>query len=106
MSAKFTPGPWEYRRDKETDRHYVGCGIYCIVNDAFATRETKNCGQVEREANARLIAAAPELYEALKQLVEQYGLMPDGPLGRGLTNGAFLDARAALQKADGGDQPR
>jgi hypothetical protein len=42
------------------------------------------------EADARLIAAAPEMYEALKAIVE-------GPPGEGL----FSRARAAITKAEG-----
>lgn len=64
--SKHTEGPWEYRHDEEKDRHYVGYGVCCIVDDVFATKETKDRGQVERKANARLIAAAPELLEVLK----------------------------------------
>ena len=43
-------------------------------------------------ANARLIAAAPELLEALKVLVENGGIGPEQ---------MFHDARAAITKATG-----
>ena len=57
--AKFTKGPWFAEKafvyalnDQGTNRFFAG------VQDAFTPKS-------ELEANARLIAAAPELYEAL-----------------------------------------
>lgn len=52
----------------------------------------------ESEAKARLIAAAPDLLEALKNLVEEISLVTaseDGGLG------GVKDARAAIAKATG-----
>lgn len=46
----------------------------------------------EIKANAALIAAAPDMYEALKVLVENGGIGPES---------MFDDARAALAKAGG-----
>lgn len=62
--GKFTPGPWV------TDEHNRG-KVYC--SDATGSIVAQ-CDQFdfaprprsEQEANARLIAAAPELFEALK----------------------------------------
>ncbi len=52
--SKHTPGPWiEVGRYIETDGH--------ILCEMFSAR-TRD----ERDANQRLIAAAPELLEALK----------------------------------------
>lgn len=55
MSAKFTPGPWL------ADGHFVTAGPRSIVADC----EPTPLGA----ANAQLIAAAPELAEALRVLV-------------------------------------
>lgn len=68
--SAHTPGPWEYRRDG--DRHYVAYGICQIVEAAWGTIEADDFGSSkansqEREANARLIAAAPDMLAALKQ---------------------------------------
>jgi hypothetical protein len=47
-------------------------------------------------ANARLIAAAPELLEALKRLTEEWGLVPLKTVERRLSQ-----ARAIIAKATG-----
>ena len=57
--------------------------------DAFARR-----GSIEAEANARLIAAAPDLLEALEYLLSQFGRLDH------LTDyNAGNKARAAIAKA-------
>jgi hypothetical protein len=57
------------------------------------------------EANARLIAAAPELYEALQQALAFLESLEDfrrRPRVDGISHaGSIDDARAALAKADG-----
>jgi len=52
--SDFTPGPWEARYDEPSDEWLIYSG----------ESEFPHAGS--NEANARLIAAAPELYEALK----------------------------------------
>ena len=73
MEAKHTPGPWQISRDKRTIFAATeGAGVlirgveqtipqiaHIIGNGFGATLQ-------EQEANARLIAAAPELLEAAK----------------------------------------
>lgn len=59
----FTPGPWKTSRDAVPPGH-VQITVY-----AEATGE-RVATAFEREANARLIAAAPALYEALRAIVE------------------------------------
>jgi hypothetical protein len=57
--SKHTPGPWlEASRYIVTDEYTI-CEMF-----SARTRE-------ERDANQRLIAAAPELLEALKRLVAE-----------------------------------
>jgi hypothetical protein len=93
--AAFTPGPWEV----DGTHVYAPSGILsarrkvCIVRDNL-------------EANARLISAAPELYEALRLFVEEYDAVDDHT-GVSLMiayDNALMAGRAALAKARGQQQ--
>lgn len=59
--AKHTPGPWLIFEP------YMDC-IRSADKTTIATTDNAN-----KEANARLIAAAPDLLEALEMLLEGYG---------------------------------
>ena len=59
MSGAWTPGPWEVRRHESGDPY--------VAKTAYVLAEVYHTGPLgERQANARLIAAAPGLYEALE----------------------------------------
>ena len=70
MTKHYTPGPWEYH-DRDYDYEYVmetGDSGYFVTTFESGTkiceiREVTKIG--DSEANARLIAAAPELLKAL-----------------------------------------
>lgn len=102
MSAKFTPGPWKYRAIlpheikgdevilKEGDP--IGYSISKTEDLATGGRITYFIGQAynmqgsgkdlsEAEANARLMAAAPKLYEALADIVRSVDQMTVDYLG-------------------------
>ena len=85
---KHTPGPWRV----ETERAY----IQITPTDNVAICELWRRGNPELEmANARLIAAAPDLLEALEMLAAvDFGA--DGSVERGA-----LLARIAIAKATG-----
>ena len=65
MSNKHTPGPW-FAEDliEGTDQEFIGVSSDNVNNiaDVWAIDTT----QEQCQANARLIAAAPELLEALR----------------------------------------
>lgn len=79
MSAKHTPGPWTYESD-HTHRqfnirmlgHLIGtrdeAKHICTVNN-LPPHVLANRDQSTAEANARLIAAAPDLLAALQELL-------------------------------------
>lgn len=90
MSARFTPGPWRVHVEPDFSIHrtpavYV-CGQEDWPNGQLARINTMD-GLGEKEANASLIAAAPDLYEALSDLLASAG--PE----------AEAKAHAALAKA-------
>jgi len=59
-----TPGPWTV---DPRDYEYVTAGDFCVA--AVWMRDVEDrTAKDERDANARLIAAAPDLLEALQRL--------------------------------------
>lgn len=92
MTDTHTKGPWLYNPE-ETHNHVhsddiTGSAI-CSFDMAYVHRT-----QEEKEANGYLIAAAPELLEALENMVET--------LGEGFKNTVLLiKAQAAIKKARG-----
>ena len=98
--SKHTPGPWEYVRETE----YMG-GYPCNVSHKVKVGQellTVGChgygwGEPEKEieANAHLVAAAPELYEACKEFVRKC------ECGEARSHRIYAQMKAALAKAEG-----
>lgn len=95
-SNKFTPGPWFNGQDGFN----LGC---CVVYARHANGNPKDVATIrgwggEQQQNSRLIASAPDLLEALEQMIDEYGTAGDGwPRN----NKVLRDARAAISKARG-----
>lgn len=72
-NREFTPGPWEVcsgmvQTVAEHNCKTPGCGVHIPI--AYMDREAGNGTMpVERDANAYLIAAAPEMFELLQDLM-------------------------------------
>lgn len=64
--SKHTPGPWKWWTTHEGS-HRINPEEGGLV---IASCDTRNPFSYEQEANARLIAAAPDLLEALKDLLD------------------------------------
>jgi len=101
MSAKFTPGPWVYAESgpgqKVTTVAHCArfvIGLACSIPGGNY-RDGNPCG--DEEADARLIAAAPELLEALRAMTERWE-----PDTEGADRRMWENARAAIAKATGG----
>lgn len=91
MDKKHTPGPW-------VARQVSGVGLPGQVGWAIDFNEDQEqvVDFVYQEADARLIAAAPELLKALEECVRVHGTDRDGwPIEHGYIG----DARAAIAKA-------
>lgn len=85
---KFTPGPWVNNQGRiESDLEHGW------VNDGWCLAE---CHGPQAEINAHLIAAAPELYEALDDLMDW-----DSSLSVCERAKRVKAAKAALAKARG-----
>jgi hypothetical protein len=84
--TKWTPGPWQ------TEENHIVAGAVRV-----AVVDTPNIhggvDWIECDYNARLIAAAPDLYAALSALLDDVGRTNSMP--------GAVQARAALAKARG-----
>ena len=111
MSAKHTPGPWMYVGDDKwiipSDGTFVQFGKFNISansvdekdDDYYFIGSVSNVNSFsENEANARLIAAAPELLEFAKIFLADYQ-SEDGMYS--MKRYAEM-AYAAIAKAEGG----
>lgn len=103
--TKHTPGPWEVFQPEANDPHK---GIDAANNTTiirYGDFEGCNVGvqgatQEERDANAHLIASAPELYDALDLLIKDLEMRArDGVVD--CSHGRYMAALMALAKARG-----
>jgi len=100
--AKHTPGPWSFGPAVPGAKQ---C-FYISGNHAAHNREvdigTVQGGYYSCEANARLIAAAPDLLEALERVLLDIEFMwEDGTLPDRREDIIYQAARAAIAKAEG-----
>jgi hypothetical protein len=91
METKHTPGPWSLKREN---------GRFAIIPDcrspiALAYTAFNGLPQEKDEANARLIAAAPDLLAALE------AVLAANPLPAGMTErrGVMAQAEDSVKKA-------
>lgn len=93
-NTKHTPGPWAVAE---------GDGCFVVETDDMTVRFV--CMGLDAEgdrANACLIAAAPDLLEALRRVVNDW-VAPDGLPFEDGEMPALDAARAAIAKATGGE---
>ena len=94
MEAQHTPGPW----------HKAGYGVLGpkgVLSDQICVTLTSR-PLSEREANARLIAAAPDLLLTLRSLESR--MKDSDPEGtcKSVVDAWLADVRAAIQNAEKG----
>ncbi len=90
MTQKHTPGPWTLIDSSEE--------IVILDKDGFTICNFQDVSN--DEANAALIAAAPDLLEALKDTKRSIEFMPKG-IGRGAMAPLYEQVCAAIAKAEG-----
>ena len=66
-----TPGPWELAPAQNSPYCYVNSATWGMLASVVVRMDGMDCS--EGAANARLIAAAPELLEALAMVKLKYG---------------------------------
>lgn len=102
--TKWTPGPWQAKRS--------GCisnrdGGELIATTGYRVAVVGGVAGEEDDANARLIAAAPEMYEAQAPLLERAERLiaqGDETVYIRVAREEIAALRAAKDKADGKEQ--
>jgi hypothetical protein len=98
-NTKHTPGPWEYLATNANTLNDYTRTIFATVGECVAHVETNDDDgkpTEKGEANARLIAAAPELLEALEAVLRFDANMP-GEYKHDVT--LAIKVRKAISKA-------
>lgn len=93
MSKQHSPGPWGWAQDSLYTPGHIITGDKRYIASICVDDRPKN----ENIANARLIAAAPELLAAIKNLLDGYKALNH----KGLLAHDVEMARAAIAKARG-----
>ena len=114
-ASKFTPGPWSYDRHlfraDESGYEHESYSI-CATSGApyiGSVNKGQECGSAEAQANARLIAAAPEMYELLRHILTADGVPQStaaGPMSRkdiAWLKTVYAEARRIKAAVDGED---
>jgi hypothetical protein len=65
MTTKHTPGPWDLSGANTVHAHGAGCIVAFV---GTADEEVRRVSGERQSADARLIAAAPDLLEALEAI--------------------------------------
>lgn len=100
MNSKHTPGTWAFSPRLSPSENSRGFDLYREANPrrGIAVIGPIDSDGIEGEANAYLIAAAPDMYKALTDcfaFLKGYDM-------QGMTEGEILsNARAAITKAEG-----
>ena len=109
METKHTPGPWHIARETfGEDKRIVGdCNVVRMSGPCDAVVVSLGADMAEQNANARLIASAPDVLAALEAIrarthgeYDHPALVAYGPLSDVVTDCAII-AHAAIQKARG-----
>ncbi|EXL06555.1 hypothetical protein BG46_15845 [Brucella anthropi] len=98
--TKFTPGPWKTFNGTDVFPVAVTEGWFyiadCDPSNAPMSRDDDGMSYAQAQANARLIAAAPDLYEMLSDCISSMQAIGVKGLDQEIKNGL-----AALAKARG-----
>lgn len=96
-TPRHTPGPWTITHQdmvRSRDRFIADCQA--------APMSARPCPATPEDmANARLIAAAPDLLEALKRLRDWWATEPEDRDGDEMPADVFDGMHAAIAKAEG-----
>lgn len=100
--SKHTPGPWECELGHENGDFQInstGCRWKAIANATANVLGADAVYDDEAQANAKLIAAAPDMLKALNFCVKAMRIAGVDTVPDGLCSQAASEARAAIAKA-------
>lgn len=99
MNTQHTPGPWARSNNvrQRDDAQRIYAGDVSIASVHYLPQKTTE-SFYQAHANARLIASAPDLLAALREIVDYFGPLPDVDNGLDQT---LTNARAAIARATG-----
>jgi hypothetical protein len=72
--SEHTPGPWSYGEQKGSPGHCTLAQVWDSYGNSLAVIEATD-DEGEATANAKLIAAAPRMLKALRQIVRHQDLI-------------------------------
>jgi hypothetical protein len=95
MNTPHTPGPWTVDRSDDGPLIYTGDLLIASVSGSTEHIQVQGLDEKTTEANAWLMAAAPDLLAALERILEhgEWGNLKDAEV--------VNQARAAITKAKG-----
>lgn len=99
--AKHTPGPWRSELDADGDHGIFYATDLIAVTDGWGDSSTSDRSLDEDKANAHLIAAAPELLDALHQARLQIDYLHEKFRITGTGNTVLTRIDEAIAKAEG-----
>ena len=106
MIARHTPGPWRTLRKNprrvvgSENRHIIIAGCYTSLSKGRGLATKQSGGSPDQriaEANARLIAAAPDLLDVVQRCEMWLSTAPDG-------RAMQMVCQAVIEKALGGKE--
>ena len=101
MSEKHTPGPWEIHKDlgEPVPQYIYGADTTYVCAIKRVGRQPNSPDVIDTfNANARLIAAAPDMLEACKECLE---CMLKWDIKKNVISGLSLQLLATIVKAEG-----
>lgn len=111
MAVKHTPGPWRifdpyWSEIQTTDQETVAsCWHEQADGKSITVRGVLLCSVEESAANARLIAAAPDLLDLLVRLVSENDSASSDPVASQWPNSPMRDEALILIAKATGEQP-
>lgn len=98
--SKPTPGPWHAVYNKKMGWYAICTSRPAEYGGTNLVVRVEDYQPGEKETNAHLIAAAPELLEALKVFAVHFGPLEDNEMLHPEARRCFALARAAIAKTE------